>query len=337
MSKTDLDTLYDRLARGLALPELPDATAAALLDKARAEVEDDRGDWDAALRVAATLGGWRAANLLRDAVRAGPFERSALALEWAPYAARDGVAALCQGLELDDEALLLQSLSLLSAHQAAAGTGRARRLLEHDSLAVRAAAASYLGLVAGPAVFADLKPLLGDSELGQVAQLALDRLDGEVERPAPAPWPGLDLEREALALPVHEAVPGELPSDPEALLCLLGRVGPQDQAVVIQALQAVPEALLAALLRPLVPTSPSDLAVGGCRFARAVADGRWRLPVRRLLTHSAPRVRLAAAQAMEAFGGAVDLFALERAAADPVPQVAEAVRAALAAVRERES
>jgi hypothetical protein len=337
MSKPELDALYDRVARGLALPDLPDATAAALLDKARVEVEDDKGDWDAALRVAATLGGWRAANLLRDAVRAGPFERSALALEWAPYAARDGVAALCQGLELEDEALLLQSLSLLSAHQVAAGTSRARRLLDHDSAAVRAAAASYLGLVAGPAVFADLKPLLGDSELGQVAKLALARLDGEVERPEPAPWPGLDLEREALALPAHEALPTDLPEEPGTLLSLLARVSPQDEVAVVQALQAVPEALLAALIRPLVPTSPSELAVGGCRYARLVADPRWRLPVRRLLAHSAPRVRLAAAQALEAFGGAVDLFALERAAADPVPQVAEAVAAALTAVRERES
>ncbi len=333
---SELDTLYDRIARGLALPTLPDATAASLLGKARLQIEDDQGDWDAALRVAATLGGWRAANLLRDAVRAGPFERTALALEWAPYAARDGVAALCQGLELEDEALLLQSLSLLSAHQAAAGTSRARRLLEHDSLAVRAAAASYLGLVAGPAVFSDLKPLLGQPALAGIAQLALDRLDGEVERPEPAPWPGLDLEREALAEPAHEALPGELPTEPEALLDLLGRAAPEHQPALVQAIAAGHEALVAAVIRPLVATSPSDLAVGGCRFAALQADPRWRLSVRRLLSHGSPRVRLEAAGALSVMGGKADLFALERAQGDPCEPVRQAVAAAVTAIQERE-
>ncbi len=337
MTTSELDSLYGRVARGLALPTLPDATAAALLDKARVVIEDDQGDWDSALRVAATLQGWRAANLLRDAVREGPFERSALALEWAPYARLDGVAALCQGLELTDEALVLQALSLLTAHQSAAGTGRARRLLDHDSLAIRGAAASYLGLVAGPAVFADLKPLLGHAELGVIAKLALDRLDGEVERPEAAPWPSLDLEREVLAEPASEAPPADLPPGPEALLGLLARAAPEHQPAVMDALRAAPEALVAAVIRPLVATSPSDVAVGGCRYAQLTAEPRWRLPVRRLLTHGTPRVRLAAAQALEVMGGGADLFALERAAQDPVPQVREAVAVALAAVNDREA
>ncbi len=334
---TELDSLYDRVARGLALPELPDATAAALLDKARIEVEDDKGDWDAALRVAATLRGWRAANLMRDAVRAGPFERSALALEWAPYAQLDGAAALCQGLELTDEALVLQSLSLLSAHQFAAGTGRARRLLDHDSSAVRGAAATYLGLVAGPAVWGDLKPLLGDTELGRIAQLALDRLEGTVERPEPSPWPSLDLEHEALAEPAPEPLPGELPEEPQELLALLGRAAPEDQAALVEAINSSSPALVAAVLRPLVATSPSDLAVGGCRFAQLTADPRWRLSVRRLLTHGVPRVRLAACEAMAIMGGSADTLALGRAVGDPCVQVADAAKAALAAVNEREA
>jgi HEAT repeat protein len=333
---SELDTLYDRIARGLALPVLPAATAAGLLDKAREVVEDDRGDWDSALRVAATLRGWRAANLLRDAVRAGPFERSALALEWAPYAQLDGVAALCQGLELTDEALVLQALSLLSAHQSAAGTGRARRLLDHDSQAVRAAATTYLGLVAGPAVFSDLRPLLADEDLRGLAQLALDRLDGNAERPEASPWPSLDLEHEVLAEPAFEVAPGQLPEDPQALLSLLSQVAPQDRPPIVAALQASSPAMVAALIRPLVATSPSDLAVGGCRFAELTADPRWRLSVRRLLTHGSPRVRLCAAQALAAMGGGADLPALERASADPCAQVCEAAAAALAAVAERE-
>jgi hypothetical protein len=333
---SELDTLYDRIARGLALPTLPAATAAGLLDKAREVVEDDAGDWDAALRVAATLRGWRAANLLRDAVREGPFERSALALEWAPYAQLDGVAALCQGLELVDEALVLQALSLLSAHQSAAGTGRARRLLDHDSASVRAAAATYLGLVAGPAVFSDLRPLLGVDGLASVAQLALDRLDGDAERPEPAPWPSLDLEHEVLAEPAFEAAPGELPQDPQVLLSLLSQVAPADRPPIVAALQAASPALVAALIRPLVATSPSDLAVGGCHYAELTAEPRWRLPVRRLLTHGTPRVRLCAAQAMAAMGGAADLSALERAGSDPCVQVREASTAAVAAVTDRE-
>ena len=333
---SELDTLYDRIARGLAMPALPDASAASLLGKAREVLEDDRGDWDSALHVAATLRGWRAANLLRDAVRAGPFERSALALEWAPYAQLDGVAALCQGLELTDEALLLQSLSLLSAHQSAAGTGRARRLLEHDSVAVRAAAAGYLGLVAGPAVFADLKPLLGHPELDSVAQLALARLDGDADRPEPAPWPSLDLEREALAEPTPEVPPGELPDDPAALLELLSRAAPEHQPALVAAVGDCSPALIAALIRPLVATSPSDLAVGGCRYARHTAEARWRLPVRRLLTHGSPRVRRAACRAMAVMGGGPDLPALERALSAPIPQVAAAAPAAGAAVNERE-
>jgi hypothetical protein len=104
----------------------------------------------------------------------------------------------------------------------------------------------------------------------------------------------------------------------------------------VAALQAASPALVAALIRPLVATSPSDLAVGGCHYAELTAEPRWRLPVRRLLTHGTPRVRLCAAQAMAAMGGAADLSALERAGSDPCVQVREASTAAVAAVTDRE-
>ncbi len=332
---TDLDQLYERVARGLALPALPDETASALLAKARAVVEDDEGEWDDALRVAATLRGWRAANLLRDAVRAGPFERSALALEWAPYADIDGVAALCQGLEIEDESLLLQALSLLSAHQSASGTSRARRLLDHASLPVRGAAVTYLGLVAGPAVWSDVKALLGDDALNEAAQLALDRIDGKAPRPDPAPWPTLQLDAEIMAEPAPEALPEELPDHVDDLFDLLGRAAPEDRPALVEALQACSAALVAAVIRPLVATSPADRAVGGCRFAQLTDGARWRLSVRRLLAHGAPRVRKAAAQALEVMGAKVDVHALERASADPDAQVTEAVAKALAAIAKR--
>ncbi len=334
---TDLDQLYDRIARGLALPALPDETAAALLAKARDVVEDDDGAWDDALRVAATIQGWRAANLLRDAVRTGPFERSALALEWAPYAAQDGAAALCQGLELEDESLLLQALSLLAAHQSRAGTGRARRLLEHSSLAVRGAAVTYLGLVAGPAVWGDIKSLLGQEALQEAAQLAMDRIDGKAVRPDAAPWPTLTLDAEVMAEPAPQEMPEELPELVDDLFDLLGRAAPADQPAIVQALQGQSEALVAAVIRPLVATTPTDRAVGGCRYAQLTDGGRWRLSVRRLLAHGAPRVRRAAAQALEVMGASVDVGALQRASGDPDAQVQAAVAKALAAIAERGS
>ncbi len=332
---SDINSLYDRIASGLATPALPDETAVALLAVARQALEDDEGDWDSALRVAVSLQGWRAANILRDAVRAGPFERSALALEWAPYAARDGVAALCMGLECSDEMLVLQALSLLSAHQVPAGTSRARRLLDHESAALRGAAATYLGLVAGPAVWGDLKALLGDEQVGAAARQAIERIDGDAERPEPAAWPDLEARGEAYAEPAVEAPPEELPPEPEALLVLLARVAPADQPALVESLQAASPALLAAAIRPLVATSPEDLAVGGCRYARLSAEPRWRLSLRRLLSHGAPRVRREAALALSVVGAEPDRSGLERAAQDPSSQVCEAAAAALQQIEAR--
>jgi hypothetical protein len=334
---SELHELYERIAAGAAIPRLPDATTSALLDRAKAAVEDPSGDWDAALRVAVTIGGWRAANLLRDAVRGGDFERAALALEWAPYAGRDGEAALSHGLDLDDEALLLQALSLLSAHQARAGTGRARRLLDHASVAVRGAAAGYLGLVAGPAVYGEIRTLLGQPELTGVAQLAMDRLDGVVERPEAAPWPSLALDAvEAVEQPA-ERPPEELPPEPGALLVLLGRAAAEHREGLVEAVEACSPALVAAAIRPLVATSPVDQAVGACVLTRLRADPRWRLPVRRLMGHADPRVRVAAARALELMGASVDRPALERASGDPSALVRQAASAALAAIEAREA
>ncbi|MFH1463392.1 MAG: hypothetical protein ABIO70_03300 [Pseudomonadota bacterium] len=329
-----LDDLYDRIAAGTAPPALADETGAALIGLASAALEAEGGDWEGALRVAAVVGGWRAVSLLREAVRVGPFERAALALEWAPYAGAE--AALCQALESDEEALVLQALSLLAAHRAPAGTGRARRLLMAASPAVRAAAADYLGLVAGPAVSLDLTPLLGDPALAQVARLAQDRIGGRAQRPEPAPWPKLDMKADLLVEPAPVEVPDALPEDVGSLLDLLGTAAPEQHLALVAALDAAPAALLATALRPLVPGSPEARAVGGCRYIAACADGRWRLPARRLLDHPAPRARLAAAQALAALAAAVDRPALERASRDPNPEVAAAVGAALEAIAERE-
>ena len=329
-----IQDLYDRIAAGVAPPALADETAGALLGLAQAALATEGGDWEAALRVAAVVGGWRAVHLLREAVRVGPFERAALAVEWAPLARAESV--LCQALESDEEALVLQALSLLAAHGVAAGTSRARRLLAQGSPTVRAAAADYLGRVAGPSVSLDLLPLLADPGLAGVARVALDRLEGRAARPEPAPWPTPDMRAETLVEPEPTGVPAELPGDACALLELLGGAAPAEIPVLKAALDAAPAALLAAALRPLVPGSPEARAVGACRYVRASGDGRWRLPARRLLDHPAPRARLAAAEALAVMGAVVDRPALERAQGDPNPEVRAAVSAALARIAERE-
>jgi HEAT repeat protein len=329
-----LQELYDRIAAGTAPPALADETAASLLGLAQAALDADDGDWEAALRVAAVVGGWRAVHLLREAVRTGPFERAALAVEWAPLARAESV--LCQALECDEEALVLQALSLLTAHGVPAGTSRARRLLAQGTPAVRAAAADYLGRVAGPSVSLDLMPLLGEPDLAGVARLALDRLEGRAARPEPAPWPKLDMKAEILVEPAPIELPGELPGDVGALLELLGEAAPAQRPALVAALTAAPAALLAAALRPLVPGSPEVRAVGAGRYIQASGDGRWRLPARRLLDHPSPRARLAAAEALAAMGAAVDRSALERALGDPNLEVRAAMSAALARIAERE-
>jgi hypothetical protein len=331
-----LTDLYERIATGMAPPSLADETAAALLDLARAAVEAEDGDWEAAIRVAATVGGWRASGLLRGQVRRGSFERAAMAIEWAPYAGLDGEGALCQALEAADEALVLRALCLLTAHRCAAGTGRARRLLGHASLAVRAAAVEYLGLVAGPAVYCEIQPLIAVPELHDAVRLALERIDGRAARPEALPWPRPPLQADVVVEPPAQAPEGSLPEDPERLLALLGCAGAEHRGALVQALGQLAAPRLAAALRPLVAAAPEDVAVGACRFVGATAQGRWRLPVRRLLDHASARVRLTAAQALAVMGVVADRAALERAARDPNPEVRAAVAEALARIAERE-
>lgn len=331
-----LSDLYDRIAAGIAPPALADETAAALLERARAAADAEDGDWAAAIRVAATVGGWRASRLLREQVRTGAFERAAMAVEWAPYAGQDGEGALCEALEAREEALLLRALALLTAHRCAAGTGRARRLLEHGSLGVRAAAVEYLGLVAGPAVYCEVRPLGAVTELAEPVRLALERIDGRSARPEPLPWPRPPQRVESAAPPPAEAPSGVLPEDPERLLALLGRAHAEHHAALLRALDQVAAPRLAAVLRPLAAGAAEDLAAGACRYVAATAEGRWRLPVRRLLGHAAARVRLGAAEALAGMGVSADRAALERALRDPSPEMRAAVEAALAAIAARE-
>lgn len=84
-----------------------------------------------------------------------------------------------------------------------------------------------------------------------------------------------------------------------------------------------------AVRRLLQSTNPSE-AVDGCRRAQAA---EWRSAVtliRRLLTHSDTRVRLAAVQAIGALAGPGLVPALRRLESDPSPDVQAAATAAIA-------
>lgn len=327
-SPTAIQDLFDRVARGEYVPPLTPAASASLLSRARRALDEGPEAAEAALRVAAFVGGYQGASLLREVVRKGRGKVAVQALEQATRCHPDGALVLREGLEHRERDVVVSALQLLTRHAEPSGTGRARQLLRSPDAAIRSATADYLGMVAGPAVIPSLQPLLSDSACAPAARLALDRLERRVSRPPAEPWQRAALAPGALEIPPVERPPGELSARADDLLRHLARADERDQERLLTALEAAPAPDVAALIRPMSFGTAADLAVGACRLCRFRGDRRWLAAMRKLLGHPVAWVRLEAARAVGAVGAMVDLAPLDTLAADPIPEVAEAAREA---------
>lgn len=188
---SDLDAIYAHLADGGAPPPLVQDLARGLLDRAARDLRSGARPVDEILRVVVGVGGYRAGDLLRTLVEEDDPILARAVLDVAPCAGLAGGAALRQALGSAHPEVVIQGLELLGRHGDASGTPRARGLLNHLRPELRAAAAEYLGRVAGPSLVLALRALESDPVTAAAARQAVDRIEGRLPRPDPEPWPRL--------------------------------------------------------------------------------------------------------------------------------------------------
>jgi hypothetical protein len=185
----DIQAVYDSLARGVYIPIGTSAVGSGLLDMAREHLKGDAAGWEGAFLVALRVGNWMAATLFEEAVVEGPPEQKHLALTWAEKAGENGLKGIRAALSMEDASLVTRAFDILTRHGEPSATSRARQLLYDTRPEVRAAAATYLGQVAGFAVLSALQDLIPDEPCAAAARLAMDRIEGKAPRLEPEPWP----------------------------------------------------------------------------------------------------------------------------------------------------
>lgn len=191
MDPAKLEQVYGALARGAGDVPSDPRDVDALLDAVfEARRSNDVKVRIAALRVAEAIGE-RAGLDLVETFMQDP------AIEVRRYAFNLGLAAKEEGLQIVREAaadpdpdLAIEALRLLTIAIDRSSTTRARTLLAHENLRVRAAAIRLLGHVAGPAVKRELELQRagGDQEVGLAIDEALARIEGHLPRGKPGQW-----------------------------------------------------------------------------------------------------------------------------------------------------
>ena len=202
---------------------------------------------------------------------------------------------------------------------------KARSWLKHANPGRRAAGARLAGQLGGAGMVIQLRALLDDAEaeVKEAAQQAIDRLEGREPRGEPDLW---WLEEEPVATaawspPERVALPTPLPTDIQALLCLLARVAPEDEATVCDAIQAIPAGQVGMVVRKAGPGSEVDYCTGVARLLTRTGRSDLVVPVRRLLPHEDVGVRLAVAEALGGTGMASVVNGVRDLLEAPEPRV----------------
>lgn len=329
-----LDELYDQIAAGEAEPPRAYDQYKRMLARARrAARQGDRDARAAAVTVTAAIGGHWALGVLREFSQDADPDIRAKVLDAAVAQGEDGLTLLRELLVDPAPELALRALEFLQQAVDRGSASRLRQLLRHDDPRLRAGAATLLGHTAGPGLIVPLRHAR-EAEEDEAVQAAIgeaiDRIDGNLPRAEPQPW---WLDEDGTWAPAEAApLPEALPTEPAALLALLGTVAEADQAPLVAALEEAGEAALRGLVRSTRVGGPADSSVGLCVASRRLQRRDWAVPIRRLLIDNNPAVRVAASEALAEIGPPAVAMNLRDLLSDSEPAVRLAALKALRAV-----
>jgi HEAT repeat protein len=358
---------YQRLAQGGALNETDDPRwlhRPLQLEAIRRCSASDVAERLGALRVAAWLGAPPglevAARLIHDAdraVRVGAFNQAVAAGDLGRPILRDA-------LDGSDEDHVRAALSLLTGAADRPALAAARRLLATPNAAIRAGAATLIGVVGGPSSTVWLRPEAeADVDARAAMALALDRIAGRSPRPEPTSWvdgvgplptpmaqaeppasegdaPPMEASTALIPSagtdPVDGPLPSTLPTETRALAKLLGILADDvDQAPVIAALRLRPASELSDLWTTW--RAGGEAALGRGMIRAGVALGLSALVSRaaQLSADPEPTVRAEALRALGELAGAGAMPQLRRGLSDHAAPVRAASVRALARLGQR--
>ncbi len=333
--------LYDDVGAGKVPPPVDYNEYKRLLAKARRQVRaEDEADRRLAIDVAAAVGRDRGMDVIKmfqddpsPAIRRHCVDR---ALE----NGEPGLMVLRKALGDADPEIVLTALTWLQRAVDRGSASQLRRLLGSEDPRIRKAAAELVGHVAGPGMSIALRPLLEDEDEGvrQAATEASRRLAGELPQDDPDPW-WLIEEDTTWTPPEPLDLPDPLPDDVDGLLRVLGRARPDDEDVVLAALEAHGMSQVGRSVRTCRPNEDRDRSMGAARAGRRLGRSDWVVPLRRLLPDEDPAVRIEVARTLGEIGTSSVVMGIKQLLEAPQPQVRVAAIHALHALvdaRERD-
>ena len=191
MDPAKLQEAYDALSRGGGEVPRDPRDVDVLLDAVfEARRSTDVAKRLAALRVAEAVGARAGLDLVETFMQDPAIEVRRYAFNLGLAAKQDGLQIVREAAADPDPELALEALRMLVIAVDRSSTTRARTLLSHEDVRVRAAAIRLLGHVAGPAVKRELElqKAKGGPEVGQAVDEALARIDGHLPRAKPGQW-----------------------------------------------------------------------------------------------------------------------------------------------------
>lgn len=330
-----LDELYDRVATGDApAPRAYDQYKRMLSRARRAARHGSLEQRQAAVAVTAAIGGHWALGVLRELSQDEDPDIRRRVLTAAIDQGEDGIAILRDLLldaVLDIALLALRHLRMIVDRGSAS---RLRQLVRHESPEMRAQAVELLGHTTGPGLIVPLQRARAnesDETVQAALDTAIDRLNGNLPKATPNPW-WSSQPQEAWQPSDPVDLPDTLPTEPLALLQLLGDVTETGQQPIVEQIQQCTPAVLRDLVRTAQTGRDPAASIGLCILAHHLKQVAWVVPVRRLLIHNAPGVRVAAAQALETIGPPAVAMNLRDLLSDRQPAVRLAALRALRAV-----
>lgn len=288
-----------------------------LLNQARrASTDPDTPVRLEAVATALRLGGRDGAEVVHSFIRDPAPEVRRAAFDASAELHEHGVPAVITAVSAPDPAIATQALVHLSALQEPSAGTRARAQLRHDNPQLRAAAATYLGLVAGPSLRPAITKLLSDpdGEVRAAASKALATLVGDRPKPAKRGWwePRPEGEEAALDAAQTRAMPQTTAPTPTSgpeldlaeVLTQLGAAADDQQGPILARLRSVDPKDVMAQIRMVRTNAPQAIARGAMLAIGLLELDQLISQPRQFLRHAASSVRVAALQTLALRGGA---------------------------------
>ncbi|MBN2798561.1 MAG: HEAT repeat domain-containing protein [Deltaproteobacteria bacterium] len=335
--------------RGVFPPE--GLTLTRLLGRARKAVASpDEQERLEAVAIAAQAGDKAVEEILPLFQGDGSAKVRDASFEAALAAGAPGVPTVRRGTASPDPAIAVRSLTLLTKLKDRTVTSRVRGMTGSGHPMIRAAAARYLGHVAGRAVLPQLQRLQQDPDPGvrQAATEALAVLQGSLPELQPIGWwePGGDAPLPSLPAPEDQPTaprapqrasaipraptPGQPAVDLVSLLSQLGAAPTPARAAQLSHLRAVDPAALALAIRQAKVGDPREYVRGAILAVECLELDALVSAVRPLLRHRDAEVRVAAVACLGSRGSAGMLPALSPLLSDEEEAVQAAAMLAMA-------